>query len=77
MYGNIIKVLYVNTTTIGIKLTSFIRKNVNFEFENDSSVQYVFENLLYKLEDFQYELNNEEQAFINYCSDNNIQYLEL
>lgn len=74
-YGNIYKVLYC--TNIPIKIKLFIRKNISPSLESDDSNIYNFDFLKGELHYSKIKLNKEEKEFINYCDENNIEYLEI
>ena len=76
-FGTVFKVLYL--PKIDIKLKSFIKANVSHQMEekDGETKQYNFGFVLESLEEHEYGLTKEDQDFINYCSSNNIDYLEL
>lgn len=76
-FGTVFKVLYL--PKIDIKLKSFIKANVSHQMEekDGDTKQYIFGFIVESLSENEYGLTKEDQEFINYCSDNNIDYIEL
>lgn len=76
-FGNIIKVLY--QPAINNLLIHFIKEMVSPTMQDmdGDSCQYSIDYLKVKIEEEKYTLNHEEKFFMDFCEENNIEYLEL
>ena len=74
-YGNIYKVLYCKN--IPIKIKQFIIKFISPSLNSEDTDIYNFDFINYELTSLKIKLTEEEKIFINYCIENNIEYLEI
>lgn len=78
-YGNTFKVLYLPIGIISIQLHNFIKENITpsmVNMENDIN-QYHFNFITDQIEEQKLHLSDNDKKFVEYCKENDIEYIEL